>query len=105
VSDIDLCRDLILWCDAVQAEIIQNPASFVELDPEMAYTLLDLKRAVSRLYACTSQDMRRALSAGALPRLRVVSLCERVPLFLNTLLSVQVLCQQKVYACRASCCC
>ena len=31
-----------------QAEIIQDPAAFVELDPEMAHTLLDLKRAVSR---------------------------------------------------------
>ena len=32
----------------LQAEIIQHPESFVELDPEMAYTLLDLKRAVKQ---------------------------------------------------------
>ena len=32
----------------LQAEIIQHPESFVELDPEMAYTLLDLKRAVQQ---------------------------------------------------------
>ena len=38
----------------MQAEIIQDPAAFVELDPEMAYTLLDLKRAVSRKPLCLS---------------------------------------------------
>ncbi len=51
------CEDLYTWNEwgwlmmyiaLVQAEIIQDPAAFVELDPEMAYTLLDLKRAVSR---------------------------------------------------------
>lgn len=42
-------RTLLDWFRMpLQAEIIQDPASFVELDPEMAYTLLDLKRAVSR---------------------------------------------------------
>ena len=41
---------MTLQCVAVQAEIIQDPASFVELDPEMAYTLLDLKRAVRRIF-------------------------------------------------------
>jgi len=31
----------------MQAEIIQDPSSYVELDPDMAQTLLDQKRAVS----------------------------------------------------------
>jgi hypothetical protein len=31
---------------AGQAEIIQDPSSYVELDPQMAQTLLDQKRAV-----------------------------------------------------------
>lgn len=33
------------WC-AVQAEIIQDPASYVEQDPDMAQTLLDQREAV-----------------------------------------------------------
>lgn len=46
-----------------QAEIIQDPAAFVELDPEMAYTLLDLKRAVSRPPPCLSP--RQLATSGA----------------------------------------
>ena len=47
----------------IQAEIIQDPAAFVELDPEMAYTLLDLKRAVSSAPPCLSPE--HLVSSGA----------------------------------------
>ena len=38
----------------VQAEIIQDPAAYVELDPDMARTLLDQKQAVRPcpMYSC-----------------------------------------------------
>ena len=50
-----------------QAEIIQDPAAFVELDPEMAHTLLDLKRAVSRPpLACHQGSAQQQLVSGVL---------------------------------------
>jgi len=38
------------WGLAAQAEIIQDPAAYAELDPDMAMTLLDQKQAVRALF-------------------------------------------------------
>ena len=98
----------MVLCVIVQAEIIQDPAAFVELDPEMAYTLLDLKRAVSRAPPCLSSQIsqhsgskRLGCSQNARPM--------QAYHYLRHLVSEES-CQRCTYRvslllCRASCCC
>ena len=48
--DVDGAADLRGAFYSLQAEIIQDPASYVEQDPDMAQTLLDQREAVSEIY-------------------------------------------------------
>lgn len=38
-----------LKIDSLQEEIIQDPSKYVELDPDMAQTLLDIRQSVSSI--------------------------------------------------------
>jgi hypothetical protein len=47
VMDVHSCPPQTIICAPLQAEIIQDPAKYVEKDPAMARTLLDQREAVS----------------------------------------------------------
>ena len=47
VTDVHSCPPQTIICAPWQAEIIQDPAKYVEKDPAMARTLLDQREAVS----------------------------------------------------------
>ncbi len=40
----------------LKGDIIQDPASYVELDPDMAKTLMDQRQAVCLFYACNNGE-------------------------------------------------